>query len=105
MVKVEEEQVGVAYITPRDVGGAGMTSVLKILDEGEVVEGAFGKRLRLFVELPNGEKKYFSINKLNKNKLIALLGPDTKLWVRKSFHVISEPCDVGDLKLMLSVKS
>ena len=87
--------------------------LIMFTDEGEWVEstkfknpdGSFKQMLQFTIELPNGESRTFTVNKINKENLVSAWGRDTKKWIRKSAEIILKEGEVGgEIKTLIRLK-
>lgn len=60
--------------------------LIKINNEGDLVEGEYGEQLVLKVQTRNGEKNA-SLNQTSQNNLIDAFGDETSNWVGKEIKV------------------
>lgn len=60
---------------------------IKILDAGNVEQGAFGEQNNFRIKTRNGEKK-LAFNQSSINVLIESFGDDTEMWIGRDVRVI-----------------
>lgn len=87
-----QAQLSESFLKGTEVKALGITT-LKILDEGQYVNGKFGQQLQVRVLANDPEKRKFkwSLPAVANDKLIKLHGKDTAEWVGKEIKISTTP--------------
>lgn len=87
-----QAQLSESFLKGSEVKALGITT-LKILDEGQYVNGKFGQQLQVRVLANDLEKRKFkwSLPAVANDKLIKLYGKDTAEWVGKEIKISTTP--------------
>jgi hypothetical protein len=103
--------LGVKFLKLEDVTTG---DLIKFLNEGEWIEskrfkytnGNPKQQLQFNIELGSGEKRVFSLNKINREKLIELWGNDSKNWIGKYAQIVIKEAEVaGEMKEVIRLKA
>lgn len=73
---------------------------LKILNEGELVNGDYGQKLVLKV-FAAGQKYKWQLNNTNKDGLIKLFGKETTEWIGKEVKISTKTQENGKKGIIL----
>lgn len=87
-----QAQLSESFLKGAEVKALGITT-LKILDEGQYVNGKFGQQLQIRVLANDPEKRKYkwSLPAVANDTLIKRYGKDTAEWVGKEIKVSTKP--------------
>ena len=87
--------------------------LIKFLNEGVWIEstrfkypdGSPKQQLQFEIETMTGEKRILTLNKINRENLVASWGRDTKNWIGKQAEIILKEGEVaGEIKTLIRLK-
>jgi len=61
--------------------------IIKFLDEGEEVDGQWGKKVQIKVETPNGEEKILTLNNSSRGNMVSYYGSSSDGWIGKEARI------------------